>query len=191
MTKSRILMFSALAPLLALAAPAAAQEEVAVARFDHLELVGGGHVTVRHGPVQRVRLLRGSRAISDFAVDREGRLTIRACRASCRDYDLRVEIETPSIAALAIRGGGEIRTQGAFPRQGSLAAAVTGGGEIDTRAMTPQAVAAAVTGGGTILTDPEASLTAAVRGGGSIAYWGDPQVVQSVSGGGSVERGRR
>jgi hypothetical protein len=168
MTMSRFFMLATALPLLALAAPAAAQEEIGVARFQQLELVGGGHVTVRHGSVQRVRLLRGSRGISDFAVDRQGRLTIRACRTSCRDYDLRVEIVTPSVEALAIRGGGAIETEGAFPRQGSLAAAVTGGGAIDTRALAPRSVAAAVTGGGSILTDPGASLVAAVRGCGSV-----------------------
>ncbi len=191
MTMSRTPMLTALVPLFALAAPAAAQEEVMLPRFDQIELLGGGHVTVRHGAVQRVRLLRGSRQVSDLAVDRQGRLTIRACRTSCRDYDLRVEIVTPSVEALAIRGGGEIETEGAFPRQGSLTAAVTGGGEIDTRALAPRAVAAAVTGGGSILTDPVATLTASVRGGGSVRYWGDPQVTQAVSGGGSVERAGR
>jgi len=188
---NRILAFSAAAAASFAAAPALAQEEVRVPAFRQVELVGGGQVTLRHGPRQSVRLLRGSQQVSAFEVDRDGRLRIRACRTSCRNYDLRVEIVTPRIDALAIRGGGSIDAQGSFPGQGSLAAAVTGGGDIDARGLEARDVAAAVTGGGVIRTDPGRTLAASVSGGGSIRYWGNPAVTQSVRGGGSVERAGR
>lgn len=174
----------------AAACPAAAQEPVALPAFDQVELRGGGSVVVRHGPAQRVRLLHGSREITGFAVE-EGRLRIDACRSTCRDYQLEIEIVTPRIRALSIRGGGQIEAAGAFPSQASLAAAVTGGGEIDARALDARNVAAAVTGGGSILTDPEASLAASVRGGGLVRYWGNAQVTQAVSGGGAIVRASR
>ena len=171
------------------ASPARAQTPVALPAFDSVELRGGGHVTLRHGPVQRVTLVRGSTEMTGFAVDGRGRLTIEACVRSCRDYDLQIEIVTPAIEAAAVRGGGSIDAGSGFPGQEQLAVAVTGGGAIDLRGIRARNVAAAVTGGGSILTSAEDSLAANVSGGGEIAYWGDPQVTQAVSGGGAVARG--
>jgi hypothetical protein len=115
---------------------------------------------------------------------------IDACNAQCpRNYKLRVEIVTPDVKAVAVSGGGTIRTVGSFQGADSLAVAVNGGGHIDIRSARPSTVAAAINGGGTILARPEASLAAAIRGGGEIQYWGDPSVVTSVQGGGRVRRG--
>lgn len=191
MLQSRTIVVVLAASVLAVSAPAAAQEEVRVPTFTGVELRGGGRVVVRHGAVQRVRLLRGSRQLTGFEVDQQRRLRIDACRSTCRDYDLAIEIVTPHLDALSIRGGGQIETAGAFPRQSAIAAAVTGGGELDARAIDARAAAAAVAGGGSILTDPEASLVASVRGGGSVRYWGRPRVTRAVSGGGSVEHAGR
>jgi hypothetical protein len=172
-----------------LAAPASAAETVPVGDFRQLELRGGGEVVVRHGAAPRVTILEGSRAVSSFDLDEERRLVIRACRERCpRGYRLRVEIVSPRVEALAVTGGGAIRTIGAFPRKSDLALAVTGGGTIDARQAQAGSVAAAVTGGGTINTHPLASLAAAVRGGGVVRYWGNPSVTQAVRGGGAVQR---
>ena len=177
------------AVVLASAVPAAAQSPVRVPAFDSIELRGGGHVTIRHGAAQRVTLVRGSAELTRFEVDDDGGLRIDACVRSCRNYDLRFEIVTPSLEAVAITGGGAVRTEGAFPGRGTLAVAVTGGGAIDVRSIEAASVAAAVRGGGSILTRPRNSLAASVSGGGAITYWGNPSVTSSVNGGGSVRRG--
>lgn len=176
---------AAAAVLLALA-PAAAQTPVSVPTFDSLELRGGGRVTVRHGPQQHVTLVRGDPTITRFAVDGEGRLRIDACIRTCRDYDLRVEIVTPELEAVAIQGGGSIRADGRFPDRGALAIVVTGGGTIDMSAVAAAEVAAAVRGGGSITTRARDSLAASINGGGSVRYLGDPSVTSAINGGGSV-----
>lgn len=175
--------------LLLAAAPVSAQELVRVAPFDSVELEGGGHVIVRHGDVQEVRLLRGSTALTRFTVDGSGKLRIEACKDDCpAHYDLQVEITTPHIHGLAISGGGAIDSDGNFPSD-RLGLAVEGGGAIDTRSMNVEKAEAAVEGGGVIRVRANAELTAAVNGGGEIRYWGDPRVTQAVNGGGEIRRG--
>jgi hypothetical protein len=183
--------------------PAAASEVVPLPRFKALELRGGGEIVLRHGPVQRVTIIEGDSNISRLEVpgpsqERIGRdvyrnsgesLVIRACRERCpRNYRLRVEIVSPEVAAIAISGGGSIRTEGAFPHTDAVALAVSGGGMIDGRALRADAVGASVNGGGLISTHPRESLGASVQGGGTIRYWGSPSVGQNVRGGGEVVR---
>jgi hypothetical protein len=176
-------------------APAAAETLVPLARFNAIELRGGGQVRLRYGPVQRVTLVRGSTAHSSIAVKADDRrkpdrLVIEACARNCpRVYKLEIEIETPDLQALSVEGGGAIDAETAFPAMDSIAVAVHGGGQIDVRKIGAASVAAAVDGGGVILTRPESSLAAAISGGGEIRYWGNPSVSSSINGGGSVLRG--
>jgi hypothetical protein len=196
--KRAALSLSAAVPLLIAAAapqPAAAQTIVPLPSFAAVELNGGGKVRLRHGPVQRVTILRGDPRVSRIEVERQdrgrnGTLVIDACRRSCRNYSLEVEIVTPSIAAIAVRGGGRIDALGAFPARGELGVAVGGGGVIDARALPARNVGAAVNGGGRILTRASASLGAAISGGGQIVYWGNPAISTAINGGGVVTRGK-
>ena len=172
--------------------PVAAETVVPLAKFNAIELRGGGQVRLRYGPVQRVTLVRGSTAYSSIAVEADDRrkpdrLVIEACSRNCpRVYELEIEIETPHLQALSVQGGGAIDAETAFPAMDSIAVAVHGGGQIDVRKVGAASVAAAVDGGGVILTRPRSSLAAAVSGGGEIRYWGRPSVSTSISGGGSV-----
>lgn len=179
----RILTLLALAAALPLASASA--EPVPVAGFRSIELVGGGTLIVRPGSTQRVELVEGSRGVSDFEV-RNGTLRIRACRTSCRDYRLRVEVTTPRVEGLAITGGGSVRVQPGFRPQDRLAVAITGGGSIDADAVQANGVAASIRGGGSIDVHARSTLTASVQGGGSIDYRGDPRVTTAIQGGGSV-----
>jgi len=179
-----------LAALAASAPSASAQTPIAVGRFDSIELRGGGEIVLRHGAEQRVTLIEGNRALAGFDVDADGTLVVRACRTSCRDQRLRVEIVTPEVEAVAIHGGGSIRAEGRFPAGDDLAVAVRGGGAIDARALPARNVAAAVSGGGSIRTAPTENLAASVRGGGAILYTGDPETAVSINGGGAVSRER-
>ena len=171
---------------LAASAPAAAQTAVDVPAFDSINLRGGGEVVVRHGDRQRVTLLRGNLEMSRFSVDRDGKLTIDACVRSCRNYDLRVEIVTPRLDGVGIRGGGEIRAEGAFPERRTLAIGIDGGGEIDMTAVPAETVAAGINGGGLISAHAERTLAAGINGGGEVRYRGHPQVTSAIDGGGSV-----
>ncbi|MGZ8346238.1 MAG: GIN domain-containing protein [Allosphingosinicella sp.] len=171
-------------------APAAAQTPVPLPAFDSVQLNGGGTIRIRHGARQSVTLVRGDLATSRFTVDDEGRLIVRACVASCRNYRLEVEIVTPELDAIAINGGGSVRAEGAFPASDNLAIAVNGGGAIDVAAIDSGSVAAAVRGGGEIRTHARSSLAASISGGGAIRYLGNPSVTSSVRGGGSVSPAR-
>ena len=103
------------------AVPALAQENVPLPGFRSVELRGGGEVTVRPGPVQRVAILEGSSAITRFHVERGGQLRIDVCENSCpRHYRLRIEIQSPGSPDLAISGGGTIRTLAASRRRPSF-----------------------------------------------------------------------
>lgn len=193
------------AAVLLAAAPqqASAQTVVPVPEFRSVELNGGGKVILRHGPVQRVTLIRGSTEITrvrveggerrrigkDSYVSNADQLVIDACKRSCSGYDLVVEVVTPSIEAIAINGGGRIAAEGRFPRQANVGMAVNGGGLIDARALPVSNVGAAVSGGGLIQTRAESTLGAAIQGGGAIRYWGDPTIGTSIDGGGTVTRG--
>src|SRR3954468_1763826 len=134
---------------LALAAPALAAEVVPVPQFRAVELRGGGGVTVLPSPVERVAIIEGSSQFTRIRVDGNGKLQIDTCAERCPiNYRLRVEIRSPSVPTLAVRGGGVITTGAGFAHQGGLVAAVSGGGVIDARAVPAETATAAVSGGG-------------------------------------------
>lgn len=169
------------------AAPALAQT-VPVAPFNGIQLEGGGHVTVRYGAAQQVRIVAGSTAYTRIATDASGKLRIDACDRDCPDhYDLQVDITTPRIEGLAVSGGGEIVSQDGFPAPQKLALGIEGGGSVDARALDARSVSAAVDGGGEIRLRASGKLNAAVNGGGLIRYWGHPVVTSAINGGGDVE----
>ena len=190
--------------LLGIGGPAASQTVIPVPDFEGIELRGGGRVILRHGPVQRVTILRGSSEVSSFEMGRretrnDGRvvidnresLVIRACSQRCPpNYRLEVEIVTAKAMALAVNGGGEILVGGTYPRQNNIAVAVNGGGHIDARALPASSVAAAINGGGNLLVRAEGALAASINGGGTIRYWGNPAVSRWVRGGGTVMQAR-
>jgi len=173
----------------AASAPALATEVVPVPAFRSVQLRGGGEVSIRPGPVQRVTIVEGSSRITQFRVERDGKLRIDVCDGNCpRQYRLRIDIQSPSAPDVAIAGGGLIRASAGFPAQRQLSAAVSGGGKIDMLAVSASSVNAAVHGGGLISVRPRSSLSAAVNGGGQVRYAGNPTVSSAINGGGSVHR---
>lgn len=179
-----------LAVALAVPAPLFADEAVPVPQFRSAELRGGGQLSVVPGPAQRVTIVEGSSRFTHIYVERDGQLRIDTCNEQCpRDYHLRVVIQSPTVPALAVRGGGLITTAAGFAPQSELAAAVSGGGQVDARSVDALRVSAAVNGGGQLLVRARASLAAAVNGGGHIRYWGNPSVSSAIRGGGGVSPG--
>ena len=171
---------------LALAAPASAATVVPVDRFDAIALVGGGEVRIRHGAVQKVTLLSGNLQVSSVAIENDRSLVIRACRRSCRDYRLIVEIVTPQVDAVAITGGGNVVTETGFPAARHLAASITGGGTLDLDSVPAAHVAASIQGGGLIRTDAIANLAVSIHGGGNVTYLRNPRTTVAINGGGTV-----
>jgi hypothetical protein len=182
-------------PILALAlagaVPAAAETPVPVGAFEGVSLIGGGEVRLRHGPVQKVTLLRGDLAVSSIAIENDKSLVIRACRRSCRNVELLVEVVTPDIEAVAITGGGTVAAGPGFPASRHLAASVTGGGTLDLDSLPANHVAASIRGGGLIRTDATGDLAVSILGGGNVTYLRDPRTTVSINGGGTVRKAAR
>jgi hypothetical protein len=179
-------------PALVLAAPApvAAQTVVPVAPFRSVELRDGVRAILRHGPTQRVTLLKGSADYSRFTIADGGRLVITKCKSRCPgEYDLEIEIVTADIAGILVAHGGTIQSRGSFPRQAEIVAAVRHGGTIDIRSMALDRVTASVEEGGRIFTMPQIALSASIVNGGQITYWGDARVESSVRHGGVITKG--
>ena len=170
--------------------PPVGQTPVQLARFSSVELRGGGKIILRHGPVQRVTLLKGSLTYTEVTIADGDRLVIDKCKSKCpRGYELEVEIVAPAIAGISIADGGTIEGRGSFPQRAEISVAVRDGGAIDIRSMPVDSVTAAVDQGGAIFTKAHSALNASIHQGGVITYWGDPRVVSSVQHGGFVIKG--
>ena len=187
MTRSIIPLFVV---ALAASAPAVAAEPIAVGPFHSVQLRGGGDLYVVPGPVQRVTLLNGSTEFTSFRMRPDGKLEISThCDSRCpHNYNLRIQIESPTVPNVAVNAGGTIVARPGFIRQRDIAAAVSAGGTIDLRAVEADDVSAAVNAGGDIYVRPRVTLNAAVNAGGDIHYSGNPQVSEAVSNGGEVRR---
>lgn len=184
-------LLAATAILAALPAMAAAEGVVPVEKFNAMELRGGGTITIRQGPVQRVTVIEDTSGKSQVeVVDRGegGKLILSSCRGLCwgRSH-FKVEIVTPVMSSVTINGGGQILAEGSFPSQDAVSAVIHGGGIIDLKAMPAQSASARIYGGGKIVVAAQNSLSAAINGGGSIRYLGQPAVSSSIHGGGSVD----
>src|SRR5687767_7494949 len=166
------------------------QTPMQLAPFNSIEVSDGAHVMLRHGPAERVTLVKGSLDYSRVEVTDRGTLVVQKCRGKCpRGYELEVEISLPGVNRISLANSGIIQSRGSFPRRDELIIAVAHGGTIDVRSMPAWRVVATVEQGGRILTVPEAYLAAQVRQGGVITYWGEGEVKSAVEHGGVVHKG--
>lgn len=181
-------LFAAATVLAAVPALACAATVVPVEKFNAVELHGGGTITIRQGPVQKVTVIEATSDRARVEVVDGGKLILAPCRGSCwgpNHFD--VLVETPVMTSVAIMGGGHIVAEGNFAPQGAVSAVIHGGGVIDLKTMPAQAASAAIHGGGKIVVAAQNSLSASIAGGGSIRYLGQPSVSTSIHGGGSVD----
>lgn len=173
------------------AAPASAAETVVpVQPFHSVGLTGDAHVTIHYGPAQRVVLVNGSTEITHISVDepRSGSLEIDACLHRCPSgYNPIIEITTPDIGGLAVKGDGLIEVVDRFPPRETLGVAVSGDGSIAAEHVHATTVHAAVHGDGQITISVGGELIAAVNGDGAIRYFGKPRVLSAVHDGGVIE----
>lgn len=170
-------------------APAFAGTDVHVPAFSAVEAHSGAGVVLRHGPQQRVTIVKGDLNTSHIEVH-GNELVIEGCRGwmGCPwGYKLQVEIVTPGVQSLKAHGGGAIRAEGGFPQQKQLDLQAHGGGAIDVRAIPAEHVNAQAHGGGAIRANVLVSLHAQAHGGGAITYTGNPpQVSSEAHGGGAI-----
>jgi hypothetical protein len=185
--KLPVSLIPALATLLSTASAQSA-DLPANANFQSIELHGGGIVTLRHGPVRRVTFAEGS-ALRPLR-EEDGRLIIDRCQSDCRGrHRVKLEVETPTIARIAVNDGGIIQLEGAFPAQAALAVAVANGGVVDARALESGRITAGVSSGGRIMVRSRGELDATISDGGVVTYWGQPRVRSSIRRGGAVGPG--
>jgi hypothetical protein len=187
----RTIRFVAVAVLstIALTFSSGAQTVIPVGHFRSVALQNGGDVILRHGPAQRVTVLKGSARCTQIRVVEE-QLEIDNHNGDCPRHErIQIEVVTPQLVGVSVTSGGLLRSIGTFPVQLELAAAVEQGGTIDVRSIAADDVAASVYSGGRIFTSPRKTLAATVLSGGGITYWGDVRVRKSVRDGGVVSRG--
>ncbi len=183
----RAALLSIAAVLAAIPALASAAEVMPVERFNALELHGGGNITIRQAPVQKVTVIEASSDRPRVEVD-GGKLILAPCRGSCWGPNhFEVLVETPVMSSVSIMGGGKIISEGAFAQQGAVSAVIHGGGVIDLKTLPAQSASASIHGGGKIFVAAQDSLSASIAGGGTIRYLGKPSVSTSIHGGGSVD----
>ncbi|HUP17490.1 MAG TPA: DUF2807 domain-containing protein [Acidimicrobiia bacterium] len=95
-----------------------------------------------------------------------------------------VEVEVPSLAALAVSGGASVQGVGAVEQ---LAVRADGGSLVDLSDLVVQDVAVDVSAGADLDVTTESSIEGEVSGGASLTVNGDPATRNlDVSGGGSV-----
>jgi hypothetical protein len=175
-----------------LAVSATAGTVVPLSSFRALDLHGGGDVVLKHGPVQRVTILKGSLQYSELRVV-NGTLDVSACASWWRcppGYDFKVEIVTPMLSTVAVHGGGNLTTEGPFPQQDKLSLDIHGGGDADLRAIPVRNATVSVHGGGDLKLTATGALSGSVEGGGDVTYWGHPkQLAVATHGGGDISSG--
>jgi hypothetical protein len=181
-------LFASAAALVVAGAAAQAGTDLKLAPFSAIEAHGGSHVTIHHGDVQRVSVIKGDLNVSRVSVSGD-KLLVEVCPNWCwQSHDLEIEVTTPrAIEALTAHGGSNIDARGPFPRQPQLRVTAHGGGDIDARAIPADAVSAEAHGGGDIHVQALSSLQAEAHGGGDIHFTGKPAKVQTnIHGGGDV-----
>lgn len=170
-----------------LAAPAFAQQTVALAHFDRVSATDGADVSVRHGATQQVVLLKGDTQTSLVEVQ-DGKLVIKTCRYQLCPwhYQLKVAVTTPDLRGVSADDGADIRAEGSFPAQQMLAASADDGGDLDLRAIPAAHAEAKAKDGGEIRIKATASLNASATDGGEVKYSGRPQLNMHSDDGGEI-----
>lgn len=193
---NKTLFLSALAASALIAGAASAGTVIPVGPFHSVGIDGMGHVTFKHGNVQRVVLVKGDTSNTKIYIDSPGNLEIKSCSGSwwsghsCPwNYEVDVEITTPELHGVAISGSGKIDAQGPFPAQDRLNIAISGSGAIDLRNVPAHNVDTAIDGSGDVRVTVDGNLHAAISGSGKILYWGNPKVSEDISGSGVIRQG--
>lgn len=169
------------------ATSAFAQQTLPLAHFASVSATDGADVSIRHGAVQQVVILKGDTQTSVVEVQ-SGRLVVKTCRYMCpwHHYELKVAVTMPVLKSVSADDGADIRAEGDFPAQPTLAAKADDGGDLDLRAIPAAHADAKANDGGEIRIRATASLNATAIDGGNIAYSGHPQLNMHSDDGGEI-----
>jgi hypothetical protein len=184
--------------------PAAQTRDVAA--FTSVELVGANNVVVRVGEKQSVVVKADDNLLKRVTTDvRSGALVIGNTPGSLAPKSpMSVEVNVPSLDALALTGSGNIIVSGIKAERlsvdlsgsgnvfgsgsaTSLDVTVSGLGNARLTRLAATSVDAVVSGSGAIFVTATKSLDASIPGSGTILYAGNPQdVTKSITGSGAV-----
>ncbi|MGA9797298.1 MAG: DUF2807 domain-containing protein [Rhizomicrobium sp.] len=168
-----------------LATPAFAQP-LSLAHFDSVSATDGADVAIRHGAVQQVVILKGDALTSKVEVE-NGTLVVETCRHICPwHYNLKIEVTLPYLKSVSADDGGDIRAEGDFPAQPTLAVHADDGGDVDMRAIPAARADASADDGGEIRVRATANLNATAKDGGEVRYSGRPTLNMRTDDGGEI-----
>lgn len=180
-----------------------------VASFSSVELAGGNNVVIRVGEKRSVVVKADDNLLNRITTDvKSGALVIGNTPGSLKAKSpMSVEVNVPSLNALALTGSGNIMVGGIKTESltvtlsgsgnlfgsgtaTSLDVTVSGFGNARFTQLDADNVHAVVSGSGVIFVTATKSLDAAVTGSGTIMYAGNPQDVRkSVTGSGAITGG--
>lgn len=183
-----------------------AEETRSVASFERLLISAPARVSVKSGPSHEVHLSYDANLLPYVeTVVAGGSLDIRlADGASYRSSrPLVVEVRTPSLAGLSIRGSAEVAAEElAGPRfalsvAGSgqvraggavdeLAVSISGSAELDLGELVAERAAVDISGSGDVVVHALETLRVSLTGSGAVRYHGRPLVTSSLAGSGSL-----
>jgi hypothetical protein len=177
-----------------------------VAPFSSVELAGGNNVVIRVGERRSVVVKADDNLMKRVTTDvKSGALVIGNTPGSLRAKSpMSVEVNVPSLNALALTGSGNIMVSGIKTESltvtlsgsgnlfgsgtaTSLDITVSGSGNARFTQLDANNVHAVLSGSGVIFVTATKSLDASVPGSGTIMYAGNPQdVTKSVTGSGAI-----
>ena len=177
-----------------------------VAAFQSVELAGGNNVVIRVGGKQSVVVKADDNLVNRVTTSvKSGALVIGNTPGSLASKSpMSVEVNVPSLDALALTGSGNIVVSGVKTESlkvtlsgsgnvvgsgtaTSLDVTVSGSGNARLTQLVANDVHAVVSGFGAIFVTATKSLDASVPGSGTIIYAGNPQdVTKSVTGSGTI-----
>lgn len=177
-----------------------------VAPFSSVDLAGGNNVVIRVGEKRSVVVKADDNLLNRVTTDvKSGALVIGNTSGSLRAKSpMSVEVNVPSLNALALTGSGNIMVSGIKTESltvtlsgsgnlfgsgtaTSLDITVSGFGNARFTQLNANNVHAVVSGSGVIFVTATKRLDASVPGSGTIMYAGNPQdVTKSVTGTGAI-----
>jgi hypothetical protein len=177
-----------------------------VAAFDSVELAGGNNVVIRVGEKQSVVVKADDNLLNRVTTHvKSGALVIGNTPGSlAAKSPMSVEVNVPSLNALALTGSGNILVSGIKTERltvtlsgsgnllgsgtaTSLDITVSGYGNARFTQLVANNVHAVISGSGAIFVTATKNLDASVPGSGTIIYAGNPQdVTKSVTGSGAI-----
>jgi hypothetical protein len=187
---------------------AAQSEQRQPGEFHQVDLRGAGELIVRVGPATSLTLTGDPERLKDVKTEvRAGRLVIDQERGWnwFRGGKLKIELTTPTLDGLAIRGAGDAQVSGikgsqllleidgagdlrASGETDMLEAHIKGAGDMDLAQLAARDAKVSINGAGDLSVRASGALEATINGAGSIRYTGHPQPVKSrINGAGSIK----